>query len=88
MESKEKNPHNYRTVGYSMILVAASLVIIGLLYLAIGDDVLYSDRVSKEKQFEYQKFLEDMKQKLESGESTQGKNLAVNLDESMDVSNP
>ncbi|MEM2160493.1 MAG: hypothetical protein QXN55_06035 [Candidatus Nitrosotenuis sp.] len=85
MESKEKNPHNYRTVGYSMILVSASLVVIALLYLAIGDDVLYSDRVSKEKQFEYQKFLEDMKLKHEQAQETQGKNLSVNLDESMDL---
>lgn len=86
MESKEKNPHNYRTVGYSMILVAASLVVIALLYLAIGDDVLYSDRVSKEKQFEYKQFLEAMKLKQE--EEKAGKNQVVNLDETMQVSNP
>jgi hypothetical protein len=86
METKEKNPHNYRTVGYSMILVSASLVVIALLYLAIGDDVLYSDRVSKEKQFEYKQFLEEMKLKQE--EEKAGKNLSVNLDEAMEVSNP
>ncbi|MBM3904185.1 MAG: hypothetical protein FJ357_03490 [Thaumarchaeota archaeon] len=88
MESKEKNPHNYRTVGYSMILVAASLVVIALLYLAIGDDVLYSDRVSKEKQFEYKQFLEEMKLKQEEEKAAEGRNLSVNLDESMEVSNP
>jgi len=87
MESKEKNPHNYRTVGYSMILVAASLVVIALLYLSIGDDVLYSDRVSKEKQFEYKQFLEEMKLKNEEAKSG-GKNLSLNLDESMQVTNP
>jgi Tfp pilus assembly protein PilX len=86
METKEKNPHNYRTVGYSMILVSASLVVIALLYLAIGDDVLYSDRVSKEKQYEYKQFLEEMKLKQE--EEKAGKNLSVNLDEAMEVSNP
>ncbi len=87
---EQKNPHNYRTVGYSMILVSASLVVIALLYLAIGDDVLYSDRVSKEKQFEYQKFLEDMKLKQaeETSQNPQGKNLSVNLAEEMKVSNP
>ena len=84
---EQKNPHNYRTVGYSMILVSASLVVIALLYLAIGDDVLYSDRVSKEKQFEYQKFLEDMKLK-QAEETTQGKNITVDLAEDMQVSNP
>ncbi|MGQ0606511.1 MAG: hypothetical protein ACT4OD_06140 [Candidatus Nitrosotenuis sp.] len=87
---QEKNPHNYRTVGYSMILVSASLVVIALLYLAIGDDVLYSDRVSKEKQFEYKQFLEQMKlqQAEEASAPTQGKNLAVELSEEMQVSNP
>jgi hypothetical protein len=88
METKEKNPHNYRTVGYSMILVSASLVIIALLYLAIGDDVLYSDRVSKEKQFEYKQFLEEMKIKQEEEKAAGGNNLSVNLDEAMEVSNP
>ena len=34
-------PHNYRKVGYSMIAVAASLTIIALLYMTIGEDVLY-----------------------------------------------
>ena len=84
---EQKNPHNYRTVGYSMILVSASLVVIALLYLAIGDDVLYSDRVSKEKQFEYKQFLEEMKLKQEE-EKASGKNLSVDLDEAMQVSNP
>lgn len=84
---EQKNPHNHRTVGYSMILVSASLVVIALLYLAIGDDVLYSDRVSKEKQFEYKQFLEDMKLK-QADEATQGKNLSVDLAEEMKVSNP
>jgi len=88
METKEKNPHNYRTVGYSMILVSASLVVIALLYLAIGDDVLYSDRVNKEKQFEYKQFLEEMKLKQEEEKAAGGKNLSVNLDEAMQVSNP
>ena len=85
MESKEKNPHNYRTVGYSMILVAASLVMIALLYLAIGDDVLYSDRVSKEKQYEYQQFLEEMKLKQEQNEDTE---ISRSVDEKSTMINP
>ena len=85
-EGIEKNPHNYRKVGFSMILVSASLVVIALLYLSIGDDVLYSDRVSKEKQHEYQQFLDDMKLKQEEAKSAaDGKNLSVNLDESMQM---
>ncbi len=86
MESKEKNPHNYRTVGYSMILVAASLVVIALLYLAIGDDVLYSDRVSKEKQYEYKQFLEEMKLKQEQAQNTEIS--PTNLDEKSTMTNP
>ncbi|MBM3905760.1 MAG: hypothetical protein FJ354_03635 [Thaumarchaeota archaeon] len=87
MESKEKNPHNYRTVGYSMILVAASLVVIALLYLAIGDDVLYADRISKERQYQYKQFLEEMNLKNEEEKALEEVNLSPSLDESMDVSN-
>jgi hypothetical protein len=81
-------PHNYRKVGYSMILVAASLVVIALLYLSIGDDVLYSDRVSKQKQFEYQQFLEEQKQKMEQAMGQEGKNLSVELSEDVQMKNP
>lgn len=81
-------PHNHRTVGFSMILVAASLVVIALLYLAIGDDVLYSDRVGKQKQFEYQQFLEEQKQKMEQAVGQEGKNLSVNLSEDVQMQNP
>lgn len=77
------DPHNYRKVGYSMIIVSASLVVIALLYLAIGEDVLYSDRVGKQKQFEYQQFLEEQQQKM--GE--QGKNLSVELSEDVNLQN-
>ena len=34
--SDMENPHNYRKVGYSMILVAGSLAAIGMIHLAIG----------------------------------------------------
>jgi hypothetical protein len=85
--AEQKNPHNYRTVGFSMILVSASLVMIALLYLSIGDDVLFSDRVGKQKQFEYNQLLEEGKQKLEQ-EISQGKDLSVNLDESVNLSSP
>jgi len=44
-----KEPHNYRKVGYSMIVVAASLAIIGLIALAIGHDVLFGDRIQRMK---------------------------------------
>ena len=44
-----QNPHHYRKVGYSMILVAASLAAIGLVQLAIGPDVLYADSMQRDK---------------------------------------
>jgi plastocyanin len=44
-----QNPHHYRKVGYSMILVAASLAAIGLVQLAIGPDVLFGDQMQRDK---------------------------------------
>jgi len=72
-----------------MILVAASLVVIALLYLAIGDDVLYSDRVGKQKQYEYKQFLEESKQKMEEAASIQkGKDISVSLGEKVQMKAP
>jgi len=42
-----KEPHNHAKVGYSMIIVSASLAVIALLALAIGDDVLFADNMSR-----------------------------------------
>ena len=47
--SEMQNPHHYRKVGYSMILVAASLAAIGLTQLAIGPDVLFGDQMQRDK---------------------------------------
>ena len=43
-----KEPHNHAKVGYGMIAVAASLAAIGLIGLAIGDNVLFSDNMQRE----------------------------------------
>ena len=43
-----KEPHNYAKVGYSMILVSASLAAIGLIALFTADDVLLSDNWSRD----------------------------------------
>ena len=43
-----REPHNYAKVGYSMIIVAASLAAIGLIALAIGSDVLFADNMQRE----------------------------------------
>ena len=42
-----KPERNYAKVGYSMIVVAASLTIIALIGLAIGEDVLYADNIQR-----------------------------------------
>lgn len=42
-----KPERNYAKVGYAMILVAASLTVIALIGLAIGDDVLYGDKIQR-----------------------------------------
>ena len=44
-----QDPHNYRKVGYSMVLVAASLAAIGLVQVGIGPDVLYADDMQRDK---------------------------------------
>ena len=46
--SEMQNPHHYRKVGWSMVLVAASLAVIGVLQLAIGPDVLFADDMQRE----------------------------------------
>lgn len=51
---KEKDPHNYRAVGWSMVVVAAGLAGIGLIALFIGDDVLYSDNFQRAKTAEFE----------------------------------
>ncbi len=43
-----KEPHNHAKAGYGMIAVAASLAVIGLIALAIGSDVLYSDNIQRD----------------------------------------
>ncbi|MEO9276393.1 MAG: hypothetical protein ABI340_01245 [Nitrososphaera sp.] len=42
---KEKDPHNYRKVGFSMIVISVSLVAIGLLVWAIGDNYHFSSDI-------------------------------------------
>lgn len=65
---KMTDSHNYRSVGYSMIAIAISLTIIALLYVVIGNDVLYGDKVQRNKtsiyeenkgQLEFNKLLEN-----------------------------
>ena len=43
-----KEPRNHAKVGYSMIVVSASLAVMGLLALAIGGDVLFADNMQRD----------------------------------------
>jgi hypothetical protein len=42
---KGKNPHNYRKVGFSMIVISVSLVIIGLVVWSIGSDYHFASNI-------------------------------------------
>ena len=42
-----KKSRNLRQVGYSMILVSASLLAVLIIGLAIGEDVLFADDMSR-----------------------------------------
>ena len=44
-----KEPHHHRKVGYGMIMVAASLALIGILQVTIGPDVLFSDDIQRQQ---------------------------------------
>jgi len=44
-----KEPHHRRKVGIGMIMVAASLAMIGVLQLAIGPDVLFADDIQRQQ---------------------------------------
>ena len=47
--SEMENPHHYRKVGFSMILVAASLAAIGIIHISIGENVLFGDQMQRDK---------------------------------------
>ena len=47
-------PHHHRNVGYAMIAVSASLAVIGLLQLAIGENVLFGDGIQRAKTAEFE----------------------------------
>jgi len=48
-----KEPHNHAKVGYSMIVVSASLAAIALIGLAIGGDVLFADNIARDNTTEF-----------------------------------
>jgi hypothetical protein len=54
-----KEPHNRAKVGYSMIVVSASLATIALIALAIGDDVLFSDNIQRDNTMHFKECKEN-----------------------------
>ena len=81
-----KEEHNYAKVGYSMIVVSASLAAIGLIALAIGDDVLFSDNIQRENTAHFNECKEiDFKsedcEKYWDRINTEISGIYVNLDE-------
>ena len=78
-----KDPHNYRAVGWSMVVIAASLAIIGLIALSpMGADPYFSDRIlkknlaefheAKEKAAELQNKTTGLQEKIPIAEKTGG----------------
>jgi hypothetical protein len=49
---KDKNPHNYRKVGYSLIVISVSLVLIGLLILFIGNNYHFSGDIMAKQEID------------------------------------
>ena len=43
-----KEPRNRAKVGYSMIVVSASLAVIGIMGLFMADDVLFADNMQRD----------------------------------------
>ena len=54
-----KEPHNRAKVGYSMIVVSASLATIALIALAIGDDVLFADNIQRDNTIHFNECKEN-----------------------------
>ena len=70
-----KEPHNYRSVGWAMIAVAASLAIIGLIVVTpVGHDPYFSSKIMKQKQadFEEKKQMEEQLKNMTSDTAKPG----------------
>ena len=70
-----KEPHNYRSVGWAMIAVAASLAIVGLIVISpMGADPYFSSKIMKQKQadFEEKKQMEEQLKNMTSDTAKTG----------------
>jgi hypothetical protein len=84
-------------VGYSMIVVAASLTVIGLLQLSIGENVLFGDDIQRGKtaEFEHCKEIDFVGEecrkfdaRLKVDELDSGQKISVKLDNGVGVTGP
>ncbi|MBI3842984.1 MAG: hypothetical protein HY295_07600 [Thaumarchaeota archaeon] len=57
-----KDPHNYRAVGWSMVVVSASLAIIGLIVISPLNNPHFSETILKGKQAKFMEMKEKMSQ--------------------------
>ena len=65
-----KEPHNYRTVGWAMIAVAASLAIVGLIVISpMGSDPYFSSKIMKQKQAQFEEEKKQMEEQLNNIQS-------------------
>ena len=65
-----KEPHNYRTVGWAMVAVAASLAIVGLIVISpIGSDPYFSSKIMKQKQAQFEEEKKHMEEQLKNVQS-------------------
>lgn len=80
-----------------MIAVAASLAVIGIIQLGIGENVLFADDIQREKTAEFEKckevdFLGDECRKFDSrlkvDELDSGKKISVGLDDGVGAKGP
>lgn len=70
-----KETHNYRSVGWAMVAVAASLAIIGLIVVTpVGHDPYFSSKIMKQKQadFEEKKQMEEQLKNMTSDTAKTG----------------
>ena len=90
-------PHHRRKVGYAMIAVSASLAVIGLLQLSIGENVLFGDDIQRAKTSEFEAckdigFVGEECRKfdarLEIDQLDSGKQVTVGLEEGITTKGP
>jgi hypothetical protein len=90
-------PHHRRKAGYGMIAVSASLAVIGLLQLGIGENVLFADEIQRENTREFEAckdvdFVGEECRKFDSrikvDQLDSGKQVTVGLDDGVSSKGP